>query len=262
MKYCMGYKYGRDLTGVNEILVKYDRSNYQIKEYIEENAKDGVVIVLMCDFENLSENDELPALLQKQYPTLKLRAEDVTAAERLKGTSFFCKQTICDWDSLFTMIEWYGADLSDMYIGGELGFEIELVSRYLHGLGIEVRCTPNEATKTNNLGVRDYRSFFIRPNDLHLYDEFIDVVEFMSTYGDPEVLFEIYTKDKKWNGPLNQVIANTNIKVNNKNILPIFGIKRVSCGRKCLHGKKCEMCPKVLHLAETMSGNGLEFEEM
>jgi len=46
-------------------------------------------------------------------------------------------------------------------------------------------------------------------------------------------LYKIYTKDKKWFGYINEIILNYNGTEHNNQIIPLFGFKRLNCGKRC-----------------------------
>jgi len=51
-----------------------------------------------------------------------------------------------------------------------------------------------------------FKQFFIRPEDVDIYGEYVDVIEFYDSIEQQNVLYEVYFKDKEWNGKLREII--------------------------------------------------------
>lgn len=70
-------------------------------------------------------------------------------------------------------------------------------------------------------------------------------------------MYEIYFKDKEWNGKLREIIKRLSSDINNYYILgPEFANRRMRCEKKCLKGNRCRLCNVLNDLA-----NGLEESE-
>ena len=53
------------------------------------------------------------------------------------------------------------------------------------------------------------RTFFIRPEDLFLYNKYIDVVEFFNAENNKNslnALYDLYNTGRRWAGPLKEII--------------------------------------------------------
>lgn len=68
---------------------------------------------------------------------------------------------------------------TDMYICEELGFFLNKISESLHEKNIRVRVFPN-ICQSSILEIEDIKTFFIRPEDIKIYKEFVDVFELVS----------------------------------------------------------------------------------
>lgn len=95
------------------------------------------------------------------------------------------------------------------------------------------------------------KTFFIRPEDIDLYNNYIDTFEF---YADPtdatkiNTLYEIYTKDKSWFGKLNEIILGYEGDEDNRFIIPRFGEQRLNCDKSCIKNIKpfCRICDRII----------------
>jgi hypothetical protein len=113
-----------------------------------------------------------------------------------------------------------------------------------------IRATPNRVEKimaqTNSL-----IGFFIRPEDVEVYEGFIDVLEF-EALEHQDTFFSIYAEQKMFIGNLNQCIYNFQEPIDNKGLITLFGERRRDCGRQCLSGGRCHRCYDLADLAKPM----------
>ena len=111
--------------------------------------------------------------------------------------------------------------------------------------------------------ISDYQSFFIRPDDIEKYAEYIDTF-ILSTNTNIEslnTLYEIFAKDKTWFGDLKEIIPNLSESIDNRCLLSTFAEKRLNCGRRCLSGGNCSICKQMFDLANTLNKNNLILEK-
>ena len=100
--------------------------------------------------------------------------EEVYNKVKEKGVPFFFYYFISEWDELHQYID-YG--VSDVYITNELGFYLPAVHKIANENKVKVRVFPNISQYNwDNMG--GFKGFYIRPEDIDIYSEFIDVLEF------------------------------------------------------------------------------------
>lgn len=94
---------------------------------------------------------------------------------------------------------------------------------------------------------------YIRPEDVHIYEPYVDTLEF-KTYGPwderlrkERTLLEIYSKES-WAGNLNLILTNFNINVDNRAFPPEFGEARLQCRQACTSNitTGCQLCYNVI----------------
>ena len=171
--------------------------------------------------------------------------------EELKDTNlrYFFKAAANSWDKFTGLMS---QNVSDIYITDELAFELDKVAEIAHKNNIKVRVYPNVAqSRWDKLS--DILKFFIRPEDIEIYESYVDVCEF---YGDKaqqiDTYYKIYQEDKKWFGDLQEIIIGLDSKIDSRYIIPRFAEKRIKCGKDCLKSGKCEMCKRILDLSEQL----------
>lgn len=260
MKYCINYSNKSHIINkVDEILIRYDKNKILelftqfipahlnqrvIIQLIEENNIDTIVNNLKKIISIYNENKDIKFDIQLPFYNQKFM-------EELKDTNlkYFFKVAANSWDKFTGLIS---QNVSDIYITDELAFELDKVAEIAHKNNIKVRIYPNVAqSRWDKLS--DILKFFIRPEDIEMYEPYVDVCEF---YGDKaqqiDTYYKIYQEDKKWFGDLQEIIIGLDSKIDSRYIIPRFAEKRIKCGKDCLKNGKCEMCKRILDLSEQL----------
>ena len=260
MKYCINYSNKSHIIDkVDEILIRYDKNKILelftqfipahlnqrvIVQLIEEDNIDTIVNNLKKIISIYNENKDIKFDIQLPFYNQKF-------IEELKDTNlkYFFKAAANSWDKFTGLIS---QNVSDIYITDELAFELDKVAEIAHKNNIKVRIYPNVAqSRWDKLS--DILKFFIRPEDIEIYDLYVDVCEF---YGDKaqqiDTYYKIYQEDKKWFGDLQEIIIGLDSKIDSRYIIPRFAEKRIKCGKDCLKNGKCEMCKRILDLSEQL----------
>lgn len=164
----------------------------------------------------------------------------------------YYNEFVNNWDKFQGFLK---LNITDIFIAEDLGFCVKDLSYNAKKKGIQLRsfCNICESSwdKTPSL-----KTFFIRPEDIELYQDYIDTFEFYIDDSDAtriNTLYEIYAKNKKWFGYLSEIIVGYEGNEDNRFIVPRFGEKRLSCEKKCMRGgkQKCELCDTIIKLEQT-----------
>lgn len=95
---------------------------------------------------------------------------------------------------------------------------------------------------------------FILPRDIDLYDEFINVITFISDNISMErALLKIYKIDKDWKGNLKLIIHNFNKNVDTRAIPEEFGQARIQCRQNCMRTGGCRFCSSAIDFADAVN---------
>ena len=111
--------------------------------------------------------------------------------------------------------------------------------------------------QTSWQGTNSLRTFFIRPEDINLYNKYIDVVEFFNAEYNKDslnVLYDLYNNGKRWAGPLNEIIKGFKEDTDSYYLIPYFGQQRLNCNKRC-NVSTCSFCTQVSSLADTLKQN-------
>ena len=147
-------------------------------------------------------------------------------------------------------------------INAEFGFSLPEVSKICHSKGVKVKCIPNLA-QCSTKWTPPIKRFFIRPEDMPLYEGYVDVLEFHKPNDRINTLYEIYNIKKRWLGELSDLISNLDdLKINSRKIISEFAEVRVGCDRRCLKGKACSICENTIHIAEMLEESGIKIEPL
>ena len=172
--------------------------------------------------------------------------------EKMKkaGIPFYYSYMIDNWDELLGFCD---LGVSDVFITGELGFDLKRVADVVHEKEINIRAYPNICQEGWDRGRNGVKSFFIRPEDVDIYSEFIDILEFYEAEDKQNSLYDIYFHMKSWDGHLQEIIYGLKRPLNSYYIMgDKFAERRISCQRKCLKGERCKTCHTLIELGEVI----------
>lgn len=263
MKYCFNYRRSSEVLHLlDEINIKFAPENIDVVlEYILEHPTQRINAKIKEEEDIYRHNllDKFEAFKEK-YPemdfTIILPKYDANLAEvcKTRKLKFFFDVVVRDWETFHSFIS---VGVSDIYLVEQMMFEIKDAAKAAHSAGVQIRTFPNIAQKryeeTGNL-----KSFFIRPEDINLYEGLVDIMELYTIDEiNQDVVLEIYQKDKQWWGPLRELIIGLDSDLDGKYIIPRFGDRRLNCGRKCFKGMRCDVCEVVDNLGRNLQKAGI-----
>ena len=161
------------------------------------------------------------------------------------------------------LIGYINLGVSDVFVSGNLGFNLKAVHKLTktQTQNIQVRCYPNICQNKIWFPIEGgLKDFFIRPEDIDLYSKYIDVIEFWNSEDKQNILYKIYFQTREWDGNLQEIIQRLQIPLNSYYILgDEFANRRMNCEQKCLQGKSCYLCNRLVQLAKAIEENN-EYE--
>lgn len=165
-----------------------------------------------------------------------------------KEIPYYYSTLIDNWESLNTYLD---KGVESVFISGNLAFDLKQVSKRCKEKKVRIRCYPNfcQYNWDNSDGIK---TFFIRPEDVDLYGEYIDLLEFWNSEDKQNPLYEIYFHDKKWDGDLREIIYGLKQKVNSYYMLGDFGSLRLDCRRNCIRSNNCNLCGTIVDFGNTI----------
>lgn len=95
------------------------------------------------------------------------------------------------------------------------------------------------------------RGQYVRPEDVSVYEEWVDCFEFKTDSLKEEATYlKIYKEQGNWPGNLTYIIRNLDRNVDNRGVLEDFGVRRAYCGQRCKEGRGCGYCELALTFTE------------
>ena len=251
MKYCVDYyKHIKGLDKADEYTIKYSNKMNILMDFLEENETKRVNLQIEKPLTNIELKMLKPIYLT--YPNLCLRFEsyDEEILEDLleSGIPFFFGNRVNDWDTFIGLLE---LGVSDIYIVEDLCFDLERVAAVAAQYDVKLRTYANVAQSTWKDTI-DIKKFWIRPEDVEIYEKYIDTLEFFGTPQQVGVLLKVYKEDKKWFGQLKEIIFGLKTDLDSRYIIPHFAEHRTSCKKECLKGGKCKICERVVDLSHSL----------
>ena len=250
MKFCLKYvNTSEKMYKADELSIKYQRTEKLIK-FMEKFEGKRFILRL----ESPLEKDDITLLnaIKITYPqwqfavALPAYNEEYFEMLKEKEISFFVNSPCLTWDMLHALLV---AGVCDINITGPLGFELDKVKQVV-GKKAAIRAIANIAFAPYDISLhikeRKYKSpwytnFFIRPEDLYLYEPYLDILEF-EEIEHQDSFFHFYAESHRFLGKFNQLIYNLDALTDNKTVIGLFGERRISCNRECLSGGFCRRC--------------------
>lgn len=260
MEYCLKYtNICTKLNRVKEIQIKYIEDKGLIT-FLEKHSSQRVNLLINADDFSESEIKKLIAI-RKTYPqydfAVALNRYYPPLLEQLQAADlkYYVAAPCLEWETLHALLSF---GVSDVNVSGPLAFELTKVKTALlfADQKVQIRVTPNMIVKTLP-ETPDLIGFFIRPEDVEVYEGFVDIMEFEGLELQ-DTFYSIYAENKRFIGNLNQCIYNFKEPVDNKGLIPLFGERRRDCGRQCLQGGRCKRCYSLASLAKPMGERARE----
>lgn len=200
-----------------------------------------------CSYTTIAEQIKLLLDLTTNYT---IQCTDIPSLRRMlhDGYNAFIKYPVNDWETFTDLIE---LGVSDICVDGTVAFSADKIKSAKNTTKIRVSPTYsiNSAFSPERVS-----SFFIRPSDLYLYEDIIDVIDFLETDHQRETtLFDIY-KNKGSLLLLGDYITNAPKDISDFAIDDEFAKRRLNCGQSCrIPGRTCHYCQISLWHAKMVS---------
>lgn len=263
MKYCINYyPTGEYMDEVDELMIDTSK-NYNYGSFIAARPHQRIIIQLM-DKKDLVEKKLLQVFIALKEE-LKLTNFAILLPRECENTEdiqpfkdaeieYFFIDGANTWLKLRAQADF---GVSDVYITEALGFDLTKVGDFCHQRGIKTRTFANVAQQ--ELPLYDIHSFFIRPEDIPIYEKSLDVCEFFSikNISDESTYYKIYARDKKWFGDLKEIIIGLKPSIDSRYVVKQFAEIRKDCRLRCLRDSSCRICDRCLDLGGALKDIGL-----
>lgn len=251
MKYCVDfYNHIIGYDKADEYTIKYTKKNDVLIDFLEKNNTKRVNLTIE---EKLTDAEmETFVSIYEKFSNLVLRFESYDAEMidliTKSGIPFFFGNRVNNWDEFLGLLN---LGVSDIYVVEDLCFDLERVALIAKPAGIKLRTFANVA-QSQWKETPEIKKFWIRPEDIEIYEPYIDTIEFFGTPQQISVLLKVYKEDKKWFGKLKEIIFGLKSDIDSRYIVPKFAEQRTSCKKDCVKGGKCRICDRVIELSEAL----------
>lgn len=213
---------------------------------------------IRCNIQYTNMGELSEKKLDEQIDFIKEVAKDYTIAVinfqdlrklKAKGYNVYLDLPVSDWET-FNNLKNIG--VSDIYIDGALGFQMEKIGKAKGK--IKIRVTPHMSPNAQWSSSDNENSFYIRPEDIDNYSKYVDILDFRDNSKDAEeTLFNIY-KRKIFPFDLNNLIRQLNLPTNNIYIANSFCSNRLNCGQRCQEPDiSCHLCRNAILISNKMN---------
>ena len=149
--------------------------------------------------------------------------------------------------SFFELRDMEQAGMCAAYIGAPIFFQTDKMNNFT----IPIHHIANLATPEGSLSKQDgVCGTWIRPEDVRVYEPYIDTLEFSGNIQQEQALVRIYAEQHKWGGSLHDVIFDLEHNALSRMLPPHLIEMRMQCGQKCMAmPQKCQLCRRYFDLA-------------
>ncbi len=246
MHYCLSSQVGQEyLKKADEIRVKYNKLKSILDLYeINPNATFILTISSKEDKNTIPWTEiENYNIMTQQKLIIETDSFDIMDACKALNIKFFYAIPVNTFYDLKALAD-YGC--CDVRIDAPLTHMLDKLDKY----DITIRMCPNIAYYAYIPRENGIIGSWVRPEDVGLYEAYIDVFEFEDCdKRKEEALYRIYAEQKSYPSDLNNLITNLNYNTSNKLILPDLAAVRMFCGQKCISSVNCSVCYRMLNLA-------------
>lgn len=158
-----------------------------------------------------------------------------------RGQEKFLDLPITDWELLREVLK---AGATQVWIDGALGFQLPLVRKNIPS-NVLIRVQPHRSFSAFFPSVS---SFFIRPEDLSLYEPYIDILDFSHVPMAQSKVLAKYYAEGAFPYKIQTLCPLCNIDVPNPLIRPKFAQSRLNCRQTCKSNSNCHKCASELKL--------------
>ena len=251
---------------VGEISFKYhDRTMEEVLEILNDNKDRRVILDVYKDCMKVTDMEDFK-MIYEVYKNIVFRIHEALMGEfKEAGLPFFINHAEMCAETFDELISYCSLGITDVYITGELGFSLDRVKKIADKNEVKIRAFPNitqySGTVYSNKEVLDpLTSFWIRPGDLYLYEDYIDTIEFMCDKELQQTYYEMYFTNIGYIGNLSIAIEGM-VDLGNTLLPKEFTEFRLNCRKRCRFDE-CHKCHKFEALAKLIGENGLEVEKV
>lgn len=251
MKYAVKYRKDfRHINEVDELIFDYNESDEFVDFITKLKPEQRVTIRLSYDYD-VEKSIPFLSLVKQKHNNMMVQIQFSGIAEEADKLRFadipFMFTNYCRTCDEIKVFKEFGTE--EVYVVEDLGFNIKKL-QYFREDGLKIRLIPDiaQGIPSVNKYVEGITKFWIRPEDINLYEKYVDTMELMRMDDRLSITYELY-KQEYWKGQLNLLIMDADdLDIESGRLDPRFGLHRLTCGRRCSYGE-CGLCKEFAKLA-------------
>ena len=254
MNYCIPFnRDSKYLDTIDELVINYRQnvSEPRLQSFIDMHLNQKITLDMGMTTPGDGFIAAVAKLRDKSKFSIRLPRENAAALGVIPklGINWYFTNAALTYDDIYTYAE---AGAKEFFIGPQLGFDLEHCKIVADNLNMKVRSVYAYSVLDSEV-YKNYWQFFIRPEDIDLYGQYIDTVEFYGKISVINVLVRVY-HDKKWDGPLSEIIPMSDIRFDSRYMISHWGQRRINCNRKCMYSSPstCNICEIIPALSNTL----------
>ena len=262
MRYCGRYSNKINLSGFDEIALLYNGQDQQLLNFIQEHPNQEIITIIKekdCEEFCAGVGIKLLEAIAQSFPQAHLalclsepKHFEALTQEKINlittaNIPVFVGDVATDFDELQYLLS---KGVHQAYIGEALCFDLKRVKQLCALHQVKNRAFPNVG-QCSAPESEDIKKFFIRPEDVEFYSQYIDILEFWGPLNKQDILRIIYTQGY-WNGDLRDLILDYHLSIDSNRILPGFAEFRANCRRKCIAGDACLCCNRLANISSNL----------
>lgn len=257
MKYAANYSASIKLDLFDEIIIEYDGQEGALRRMLEDHREQKIILSVNDPAKFFRNNEativnscyvDYGNLIVRFYPHhhfTEIGADIMECIKEKLIAPYFFGLYVSSFDELQYM---FTLGVSEVYLVEDICFDLLRANGLCKQHEVSIRAFPNIA-QASVKSTPALKKFFIRPEDVEIYSEVIDTLEFYAE--DParqDILYKIYSRGK-WFGDLEPLILDLHLSIDSHLIDADFGRLRRSCARRCMRGDSCRACDdiKLIH---------------
>lgn len=230
----------------HQVKIIFHQESKNFEKYIEQNQDKIIYIQLnLEDFKNIArlknikEFDNWVLQIPIDMILTKDRKVDTIRLNAVKEccNKYMFTDYVGNWEILQFILT---LNPAEVYITNILGFCLEQVKLVCDRAGAGIRLIPNLAQSAWQ-DSPDITKFFIRPEDMGIYMQFVSGFDFVGPNNVQEVCYQAYSRGY-WYGDLNEIITGLNDSIDSRRLPNEFGTYRANCKKRCITGSGCHLC--------------------
>lgn len=250
-----------------ELNIKYKPEIDKLVNFIEQYGEKHRINLLYSNFDVPNDIKILQAL-QEKFPTYKIVAAlpyyslELEQAINTAGIPHYYITFVTNWQLLQGFLT---LNVTDIFLAENLMFDIikvkEMLLQKKKNVALRSYCNICEGAWSQTPSIK---KFFIRPEDLPLYENLIDTFEFflpdaLLSVTRLNTLYTIYTCDKYWFGKFNEIITGYEGDEDSRFIISTFGEQRLKCRQKCMSNLEptCHICDRIIELGKALKDKNI-----